>query len=360
MRYPQQMILRVGAERLSSRSVFEIPDCTKFPEGNKPKKSSVKGISVLIRSLVMGLLLLFLGATGQALAACSTIAIVSSNSHFGMVHRIEAILFSKPNLHSKLVHILAENIKGTEFINANSQTCLIVTIGAQALEKVLKSKTTIPILSVLSRKNIFHQLVKDSGYQLNNPQQPITAIYLDQPLERQLDLISCLFAKKEGAIGVLLGSQSVNEQDVIQKIAAKKGLELTIVYVDQFENPAGVLDLLLDDTKTVLAIPDNWIYNAKTSRGILLSAFHKRVPIVGFSRTFVNNGAIAAVYSTTKQLAEQTAQEIMNIMENRSKKLSPPQYPKDFAIAVNYQVARSLSLQIESEAALKLAMSKLA
>lgn len=309
------------------------------------------------RILAVGLLIISLGL-GRAFA-CSTIALVSSNSHFGIVHRIEAILFAEPELRLKLVHVLAENISDTTFLTTQAETCLIVTIGAQALDKVLKTKTTLPILSVLSRKNIFHQLLDKYGFALNDPAHPITAIYLDQPLERQLDLISCLFNQKEKSVGVLFGSQSLYEQDALQKVARKKELGLTIVYVDQFENPAEVLDILLDDTVAVLAIPDNWIYNAKTARGILLSAFHKRVPLLGYSRTFVNNGALAAVYSTTKQLAEQTAQAIMSIIQTDSRKLPPPQYPKDFAIAVNYQVARSLGMNIDSEVVLKAELNKL-
>lgn len=305
-------------------------------------------ISFPNRILALGLLIISLGL--GRVYACATIVLVTSNSHLGMVHRIEANLFSQPNLHSKLVHILAENIQQIPL--NNTETCLIVTIGAQALDKVLKTKTSLPILSVLCRKNIFHQILENEGYRLNDPNRPISAIYLDQPLERQLDLIACLNTDKT-PVGILLGAQSLSEQDTLQKIARKKNLELTIVYVDRFENPAEVLDGLLDDTSMVLAIPDNWIYNAKTARGILLSAFHKRIPLIGYSRTFANNGALAAVYATTKQLAEQTAQAILNFLQHPDKMLPPPQYPKDFAIAVNHQVAHSLGLKIESEASLK-------
>ncbi len=286
--------------------------------------------------------------------------LVSSNSHFGMVHRIEAALYAQPRPQPKLIHVIADNVQGTNISEQFKESCLIVTIGSEALAMALKKNTKTPILSVLIRKTTFQTLLKTSGKHINDPEHPISAIYLDQPLERQLHLLQCLMPTQElNAIGILLGPNSHVEQDSLQALSQKKKLELITVYVNKFENPVAVLDALLDEAKIVLAIPDNRIYNTKTTRGMLLTAFHKRVPLIGYSRTYVNNGALAAVYSTTKQLADQTAAQILQILATKDKKLKTPQYPKDFAIAVNYQVARSLGLAVESETALKNAIENM-
>ncbi len=277
-----------------------------------------------------------------------------------MVHRIEAAIYAQPRPQPKLIHVIADNIKSSNNNEPFKDSCLIVTIGSEALAMVLKKDSKTPILSVLTRKTTFQTLLKDAGKSTNDPEHPISAIYLDQPLERQLYLLQCLMPKQElNAIGILLGPSSQIEQDSLQALSQKKKLQLVTVYVNKFENPVAVLDALLDEAKIVLAIPDNRIYNTKTTRGMLLSAFHKRVPLIGYSRTYVNNGALAAVYSTTKQLADQTATQILHILATKDKKLNAPQYPKDFAIAVNYQVARSLGLAVESEVALKNAIEKM-
>lgn len=277
-----------------------------------------------------------------------------------MVHRIEASLYSQPHPQPKLTHIIAENIQPTYDFEQTGNNCLIITIGSEALNKVLQAKTKTPILSVLTRKNTFHYLLKEHKRHLDDPESPISVIYLDQPLERQLLLLQSLLPK-EGRknIGILLGPSSLTEQTCLQKLASKKSLDLTTIYVNKFENPVGVLDALLNDTEIVLAIPDNRIYNPKTTRGMLLTAFHKRVPLVGYSRTYVNNGALAAIYSTTKQLADQTAKQILYMTQNADKKLSLVQYPQEFSVAVNYQVARSLGLTIPSETQLKSTIEKL-
>ncbi len=292
--------------------------------------------------------------------ACEQIILISSNSHFGMVHRIEATLYAQPKPGPKLVHLITENIKGTHFLEHHNQSCLVVTIGSEALSAALKTKTKLPILSILTRKNTFEALLREHERPLNNKSMPISALYLDQPLERQLFLLQKLLPKEvENNIGVLLGPNSLSEQAELQKLARIHHLKLNTIYVNKFENPVAVLDGLLDETNIVMAIPDNRIFNTKTTRGMLLTAFHKRVPLIGYSRTYVNNGALAAVYATTKQLADQSAEMILQFLANEHKTLPKPMYPNEFAVAVNYQVARSLGLAIENEIALKQVIEKM-
>lgn len=292
--------------------------------------------------------------------ACPCVLLVSSNSHFGMVHRIEATLYAQPRPSPKLIHLVAENLKVDHFQQTEQQACLIVTIGAEALDAVLKTKTKKPILSVLARKSSFNAILREHDKKIGINDEPISVIYLDQPLERQLYLLQCLLPKQsDNSIGVLLGPNSLVEQEHLQSLAHKHQLKLNTIYVNKFENPVAVLDGLLDETHIVLAIPDQRVYNTKTTRGMLLTAFHKRVPLIGYSRTYVNNGALAGVYSTTKQLADQTANQIIHILASPNIKLPAPQYPKEFAIAVNYQVARSLGLSVDSEIVLKQTIEKM-
>lgn len=277
-----------------------------------------------------------------------------------MVHRIEAALFSKLNPNIKLNHLLSENLHDKNASEQFSQACLVVTIGSESLRQVLMLKTERPILSVLSRYAIFHQLLAHHQRSLHDTHRPISAIYLDQPLARQLNLITCLFSRyRPKQVGIILGQESLYHQETLQKIAPTVPYALHTVVVDQFENPATVLDTLLNDAKVILAVPDSRIYNPKTARGMLLTAFHKRVPLVGYSKTFVNNGAFAAVYSSTKQLADQTATEIIKMINSKEKKLPEPQYPREFTVSVNQQVAKSLGIPIDNEMLIKQTMEKM-
>ncbi|MGE3320460.1 MAG: ABC transporter substrate-binding protein [Candidatus Berkiella sp.] len=284
---------------------------------------------------------------------------MSNNSHFAFVHRIEAGLFGKLQTKPKLTHLLSENLYEKRAKKQLLEACLVVTIGSESLRQVLESQTSQPVLSILTRRAMFEHLLQTHQLQANDLKHPVSAIYLDQPLSRQLNLIACLFNHYHPKlVGVILGNESRYHQESLQNLARHFPFTLQTVIVNKFENPATVLDTLLDDAKVILAIPDSRIYNPKTARGMLLTAFHKRVPLVGYSRTFVNNGAFAAVYSSTKQLADQTADEIIKIMHNKGK-LPAPQYPRDFTVSVNTQVARSLGIPVDNEAQIKHAMDKM-
>lgn len=296
----------------------------------------------------------------SAAFGCSTIVLVSNNSHFAVVHRIEAALFGKIPAKTKLVHLLAENMHGKKTLQHYPQACLVVAIGSEGLRQVLQSDTHLPVLSVLTRKAIFEHLLETHQRTLNDPKYPISVIYLDQPLQRQLNLIACLFNRTPPKmVGIILGSESRYHQEMLQKLSSKYSFDINTVVVDKYENPATVLDTLLDDAKVILAVPDSRIYNLKTARGMLLTAFHKRVPLVGYSRTFVNNGAFAAVYSNTKQIADQTAEEVIKVMNSKDKHLPKPQYLREFSVSVNNQVGRSLGLPTDNEVTIKQAMDKM-
>lgn len=288
-----------------------------------------------------------------ALWGCQTIGIVSSNSHFSIVHRIEAALYSHPQPTPELKHILVDKSLNPDIFQREA-FCLWVAIGAEALQTILKSHTQKPILVLLTRKHMVNQLIHDEVATTHHNFNNISAIYLDQPIARQLNLIELIIPKKnhKNAIGILLGPASLRDVENIEANNQDKKITINSIYVNRFENPVGVLDTLLDEVNVLLAIPDNRIFNAKTTRGMLLTAFHKHVPLIGYSKTLVNNGALAALYSTNKQVAKQASEEIIQFI-HQGKPLAKSSFAKDFAVAVNYQVARSLGIMVDSEAAIQ-------
>jgi ABC-type uncharacterized transport system substrate-binding protein len=308
---------------------------------------------------------LVLGYAFQAMAwagPAPTVALVANSSHLSMLHRIESALYSQAGPRPKLVEIDSDTVQNPDqFIQPNHQPFhLIVAAGANATEAVLATKTSIPILSILIRKSTYENLIYQFSSNVTSAMPNITAIYLDQPLTRQLNLIECLLPdiSKNRPIGLMLGPTSLHYARHFQNEAIERNLDIQIMQVKAQDNPVAMLNMLVEEAKVVLAIPDEFIFNARTARGMLLTASRKRVPLIGFSRTYVNNGALAAVYASPKQIAGQVAKQVVNLTHT-DPQLTAPQYPEKFSVAVNYQVARSLGIEIESEAALKYALEQL-
>jgi ABC-type uncharacterized transport system substrate-binding protein len=108
------------------------------------------------------------------------------------------------------------------------------------------------------------------------------------------------------------------------------------------------LKAALETSDALMAVPDPLIYSRETAQPILLTSYRQQKPVFGYSQSYVRAGALAAVYSSSKQFAKQAA-EIALISQQAPSLLPPPQAPKYFSVIVNYQVARSLNIVLKSD-----------
>ena len=97
-------------------------------------------------------------------------------------------------------------------------------------------------------------------------------------------------------------------------------------------------------------MPDATVYNNRTISNILLTAYHQRSPVVGFSPAYVKAGALLALYSTPAQVGQQAGEAARLGLATGS--LPPPAAPRHFRISTNPYVARSLGIQLEDPAVL--------
>ncbi len=223
---------------------------------------------------------------------------------------------------------------------------LVIALGVKALEAASMLKHTTPVLGVFTPLPVFNQILAKSKRELGN----FSAIVLDQPYWRQLALIKAVLPETK-KVGVLLGSASSQYLEVLRDEADELGLTLMDENVSNEADLITKLKKLLDSTEAMLAIPDRSIYSRETAESILLTSYRHQKPMFGYSQSYVKAGALASVYSSTKQLAKQAA-EIAIKSQAASNQLPSPQIPKYFSVAVNQQVAHSLNIAITDEDAI--------
>jgi len=114
---------------------------------------------------------------------------------------------------------------------------------------------------------------------------------------------------------------------------------------------------LFADGGVLLATPDTTVFNTQTIPSILLSAYRRGVPVIGFSPAYINAGAMVALYSTPEQLAAQSADISLQFLAGGS--MPAPQYPRHYTIGINERVARSLGLSLEGEALIRERLERL-
>lgn len=227
--------------------------------------------------------------------------------------------------------------------DAAPNVALAVTFGARAFKAAL-SERTAPILATLITRQAFEETL---GGGVKAPDaRPVSAVYLDQPFSRHLDLVRAALPGRS-RLGMLV---SPGEADSVRALsAAAQAQKLTlvseVVALPREIYPA--LTRLLARCDAVVATPDPRIFNGATLHNILLATYREARPLLGFSPAYVRAGALAAVYSTPQQIAPQVASVVQRVLSGSG--LPPAQYPQAFSVKVNATVARSLGISVGDE-----------
>lgn len=230
---------------------------------------------------------------------------------------------------------------------------VVITLGPQALEVALTSRTA-PIVALLTTRASFERALNESASSRNAKRA--TAVYLDQPFARQLALVQLMLPGRQ-RIGVLVSPDSRDLLPTLEAAARQRNLQLASETVTKAAGIYAALTRLLPATDALLAIPDPAIFNANTLSNILLTTYRVEQPVFGFSPAYVKAGALAAVYSTPRQLARQAAELARAILGGAG--VPAPQYPRTFSVDVNSAVARSLGLSIEDAVSLSAKLNTL-
>jgi hypothetical protein len=228
-------------------------------------------------------------------------------------------------------------------------TCkLFLPVGTETTKSIIDLAIDAPLLSIaLPRINY------DSLRQTHSTStRPFAAIFLDQPIDRRINLLHELLpgAKR---ITILLGPSTIDHKGELALALRRQNYTADIGYYDGEDNLVGVLDRLLEKSDAMLSIADPAIFNTDNARNILLTAYHWRIPLIGLSPAYVRAGALAAVYTSSSQLATQVAETIESHTSCSSLENIQSQYPKYFDVIVNYQVAEAIGVVVDSQERLR-------
>jgi len=246
----------------------------------------------------------------------------------------------------------ADFANGVSAGKASKQPDLIVAVGTEVTQQVALLNLPVPVLSVAIPRLSFEQVDRQHRQRTEAGRRGgLSAIYLDQPLERRLDLIQQILPRAR-RIGVVLGPETRAYAGELRAATEPRRLTLRVGQVEGEAQIVKTLDEILKESDVLLGVVDPLVFNRASARNILLTAYRWRVPLVGISPAYVRAGALAAVYSTPEHIARQLAETIAGF-RSEGVKLPPPQYPKYFSVAVNYQVAESLGIFVEEEDSLQ-------
>jgi len=216
----------------------------------------------------------------------------------------------------------------------------LITIGYKAASSVINANLNKPVLSLLIPKLALNLLIKENIEKENR--YLYSAIYIDQPIDRQARLIRNL-SDSFKTVGVLYGKNSYSRKDSVSKTLKKHKLNSSDITVLDRTELISETRYLSENSDILLAIPDNTIYNRRSIKGILLTTYRNQIPVIGYSHAYVKAGALAAVFSTPENISKH-AIEILLKNKTFNYISATRSHPKYFDVSINKKVARSLSI----------------
>lgn len=228
-----------------------------------------------------------------------------------------------------------------------------VALGTLATNALVTKRMSTPVLAALIPRHSFERAL---GNGARKPGSDFSAIYLDQPLQRQLAMIRLALPQAK-RVGVLWGPDSWPRASGLRSVVAASGLSLREAVLETRSNVFPDLQQVLNDSDVFLAIADPLVFNSHSIQNILLTTFRMQVPVVAFSPAYVRAGALLALHATPEQVGRQAAALVLDVLRGQPLPERPVE-SNDFEVSVNEHVARVFNLSLDGKA-LRLALRRL-
>ncbi len=228
---------------------------------------------------------------------------------------------------------------------------LVITIGPDAARAAMHANPASPILYTLIPRTIAQEILRNG-----RDGKPLThrdsAIFLDQPIGRQLDLLRIALPKRK-QVAMILGPSTRSLENELRNGCRERSLTVETATINQREELIPALEHLLGKADILLSAAEPMAYDGETLHHVLLTTYRYGIPVIGQSEAYVDAGALLAIYSTPEQIGRQVGELLNSKVFTKDALLPPPSYPKYFTVSINRRVASSLDLQLENETTLQ-------
>lgn len=230
---------------------------------------------------------------------------------------------------------------------------LLIAIGSKATKFAMQfAPQDSIILSTFIPSQRYQILSETYAEQLRQKRIRSTAIYLDQPLERQLRLATLIMPDIK-TLGFTLGPDSQYLLPQLEIAASKIGITLKYQTLTLESNPIQRIQPIMESADLFMVIPDQSTLNRTTAKWLLYMSLRNKVPLLAFSQNYVKAGAVAACITTPEDIGRYTAEQLHLITERN---VPAPAHSPYFTIITNPRVAQQLGLPLKATDALRQAI----
>jgi len=291
------------------------------------------------KGLILGILL----GPLPCMAAFEQITIVKSGDNTYFDQTIATLVnHVDPSMRFKIV--MAQEVN-SDSIDPGRQN-LLVALGQSAVEA---------IKGLNSRANSINAYLTLEQYNKLEIEHQVTVL-LDQPLYRYLAFCKLILGIE--SIGLIEGSEAkLNPREV--STLEEFSLTLNRYQLDPDNKLLPVLRDLLQQNDSLLMLPQQSIYNRDTVKGVLLTSYRSRKPVVSYSPAHVKSGAVASIFSSPVDIGRHLAILINRFLQHEPGASSPLHFARFYSISTNSRVASALGINLPAEHSLRSRLDKL-
>ena len=284
------------------------------------------------------ILWVLLGSLQPLYASDHQIVIVKSgdNSYFNQT--IETLI-------SHVENAVSFKVIDADSIDANadhlSSANRIIALGIKASQMVLERYPKKKLISAYLTQQQHRQLRLTNDNQLT--------VLLDQPLLRYLAFTKFQFNPR--SVGIINHSPiELNRQQ--RKTLKRLKLRLKQYQSTNSRELLGTVRQLVQQNDVLLMLPEQGIYNRNTLKGILLTAYRARRPVISYSPAHVKSGALASIYSSPTDIGRHLADVLNDYGNGFADSSANVQFARYYSVATNSRVALALGIDIPDESGL--------
>ena len=219
---------------------------------------------------------------------------------------------------------------------AKEPRTVVVAMGSEARRALSEAPVSSPVVYTMALRS-------DAAQAGPLQQKTVATITLDVPVEALAARLKEIFPGKV-RLGIIRQTEWAGPSSArLQADARQCGLAATVAECRKAEDLQRVFLSLKDKVDFVWCLPDSSLYNGTSVQALLIASLNNRIPVVGFSASFVRAGALFGMYPDFRAVGGQTAEVIQNYLADRP--VANEAAPRTFEVAVNQRVARLLGLQ---------------
>ena len=225
------------------------------------------------------------------------------------------------------------------------QADLIVSIGSSAAKYVINNINDVPIFCSFITRNAFNAIST-----MRKSKNPLSAIFMDQPLPRLIKLSTLLQrGQSPFKIGMLTHSSLSAYDSAVSHQFSNNNVEIKSTTLSINESPIKKIEPLMKASDVFIVRPNISFYNRLLAKLVLQLSMRHKTPVIGFSKSYTNAGALISLHSSPADIGIDTANNISRWLLSDTPILAAPKYGQQYSIIVNQHVAKRQNIIVTSE-----------